>query len=198
MRLWKSFGRKSFDRTGAASLLMLAGAGPALAAEGGMPQLNFHDFAPQLVWLTISFVVLYVLMARVALPKVGKVLQMRAERIKDDLDRASSLKAETDQVIAAYEKALADARNHAAAVSRDTAAALAEKAAVRQAKVGADLSEKIRAAEASIAAARSRAMAEIQNVAADIAADATRRLVGLQVSPADAVLAAAAALKERG
>jgi F-type H+-transporting ATPase subunit b len=193
MRLWKNFGR-----TGVASLLMLAGAGPALAAEGGMPQLNFHDFPPQLVWLAISFVVLYVLMARVALPKVGEVLQKRADRIKDDLDRASSLKAETDKIIAAYEKALTDARNHAATVSRDTAAALAQKAAERQAMVGAELEVRIKSAEANIAAARARAMAEIQTVAADIAADATQRLVGLQVSPADAVLAAAAALKERG
>jgi F-type H+-transporting ATPase subunit b len=193
MRLWKHFGLVS-----AAGTLVLAGAGPALAAEGGMPQLNFHDFPPQIVWLAISFVVLYVLMARMALPKVGEVLQMRADRIKDDLDRASSLKSETDKVIAAYEKALADARNHAAAVSRDTAAALAQKAAERQATVGTDLAGRIKTAEANIAAARGKAMAEIQNVAAEIAADAAKRLVGLQVSPADAAQAAAAALKERG
>jgi F-type H+-transporting ATPase subunit b len=192
MKSWKSFAR-----TGAAGLLAVA-AGPALAAEGGMPQLNFHDFPPQLIWLTISFVVLYVLMARVALPKVGAVLQMRADRIKDDLDRASSLKAETDTIIAAYEKALADARNHAATVSRDTAAALAQQAAERQTKVGAELAVRVKAAEANIAAARANAMAEIQTVAADIAADATQRLVGVQVSPADAAHAAAQALKERG
>ncbi len=182
----------------AAAAAALAAVHPALAAEGGMPQLNFHDYPPQLVWLAISFIVLYVLMARVALPKVGEVLQMRADRIKDDLDRAAALKTETDQVIAAYEKALADARNQAATVSRDTAAALAQKAAERQAKVGADLAARIKAAEGNIAAARSKAMAEIQTVAADIAANAAQRLVGLQVSPADAAQAAAAALKERG
>jgi F-type H+-transporting ATPase subunit b len=189
-------GRMSLKGMIATGLVLAAH--PAWAAEGGMPQLNFHDYPPQLVWLLISFVVLYVLMARVALPKVGEVLQMRADRIKNDLDRASALKAETDQVIAVYEKALSDARNQAAAVSRDTAAALAQKAAERQSKVGADLATRIKSAEGNIAAARSKAMAEIQTVAADIAADAAKRLVGLQVSPADAQQAAAAALKERG
>lgn len=188
---------KSLARTGTAGLLALA-AGPALASEGGMPQLNFHDFPPQLVWLGISFVVLYVLMAKVALPQVGNVLQARADRIKGDLDRAAALKAETDTIIATYEKALADARNQAAAVSRDTAAALAARSAERQAKVGADLTARIKTAEANIAAARTQAMAQVQTVAAEIAADTANRLVGLQVSPAEAAQAAAAAMKERG
>ncbi len=189
--------RNSFGISAAAALAAVAAAGPALAEEGGMPQLNIHDFPPQLVWLAIIFVALYIVMARFALPKVGEVLQMRADRIKDDLDRAASLKAETDQVIAAYEKARADARNQAAAVSRETAAALAQKAAERQAKVGAELAGRVKSAEAGIAAARDKAMADIRSVAADIAADTAKRLVGLTVSPADAQQAVAAALKER-
>jgi F-type H+-transporting ATPase subunit b len=182
--------------------LLLAGASAlattaANAAQGGMPQLNFHDFPPQLVWLAITFVVLYVVMAKIALPRVGEVLQMRADRLKDDLDRAAALKAETDQMIAAYEKALTDARNKAASVSRETATALAQKSTERQAKVGADLAARIKTAEANIATARTKAMADIQGMAAEIAADATRRLAGLNVTPADAAPAVAAALRER-
>ena len=66
--------------------------------------------------------VLYVVMANVALPRVGEVLKTRADKISGDLDRATALKAESDQAIATYEKALADARAQAATVSRDTAA----------------------------------------------------------------------------
>jgi F-type H+-transporting ATPase subunit b len=187
----------------AAALMAVAplvmGTGPARAEEsGGMPQLNFHDFAPQLVWLTILFVALYILMARVALPRVGAALQLRADRIKDDLDRAATLKDQTEGIVAAYEKARTEARNKAAAVSRETAEALAKKSAERQAKLGEELSGKIKSAETGIAAARDRAMGEIRGVAADIAADAARRLVGLQVAPADAQQAVAAVLKERG
>jgi F-type H+-transporting ATPase subunit b len=185
---------------GAAPLLGAAlAAAPALAAEasGGMPQLNFKDFPPQLVWLLITFAALYFIMAKLALPRVAEVLQMRADRIKTDLDQAASLKAETDKMIAAYEKALADARNQAAGVARDTAAALAQKSGERQAKVGADLAVRIKGAETNIAAARNKAMAEIRSVAAEIAADAAKRLVGLSVSGGDAGAAVAAVAKER-
>jgi len=184
-----------------AGLLIAAGtlaAAPALAASGGMPQLNFHDFPPQLVWLLIVFGALYLVLSKVALPKVGEVLQMRADRIKGDLDRAAALKSETDTIIAAYEKALTDARNNAAAVARETAASLAKISAERQGKVSADLTARIKSAEANIAAARSKAMTEVQSSAAEIAAEAVKRLGGLTISAGDAAPAVAAAAKERG
>ena len=188
--------RISLRGLGAMAVAAMA-AGPALA-EGGMPQLDPHNYPPVLVWLAILFVLLYVVMSKVALPRIGAALQLRADRIKDDLDRAATHKDETEKIVAAYEKARAEARNKAAAVSRATAEALAKKAAERQAKVGEKLAGKIKSAETSIAAARDRAMGEIRNVAADIAADAARRLVGLQVGSADAQQAVAAVLKERG
>ncbi len=191
--------RISLRSLGAAAGAAVVTAGPALAAEGGggMPQLNIHDFPPQLVWLAILFILLYVLMARVALPRVGEALQLRADRIKDDLDRAASLKEETERIVAAYEKARTEARNKAAAVGRETAAALAQKSSERQAQVATALAAKIKSAEDNIAAARSKAMGEIRTVAADIATDAARRLVGLQVGSADAQQAVASVLKER-
>jgi F-type H+-transporting ATPase subunit b len=192
--------RISLGRLGTALAAALLAAGPALAQEGGgggMPQLNAANYPPVLVWLAILFVFLYVVMARVTLPRIGAALQLRADRIKGDLDRAASLKEETERIVAAYEKARTEARNQAAAVSRDTAAALAHKAAERQTKVSADLAARIKSAEDNIQAARDRAMGEIRNVAADIATDAARRLVGLTVAPADAQQAVAAVLKER-
>jgi F-type H+-transporting ATPase subunit b len=195
-------GRPMFARLLAGTSLVCGAwalaAAPALAAEGGMPQLNFHDFAPQVVWLVITFGLLYIVMTKVALPVTGQVLEMRANRIKSDLDRATSLKAESDKVIATYEKALTDARNQAATVSRETANALAAQAAERQSKVGSALAERIKAAEAAVAEAKGKAMNEIRTVAADIAADATKRLVGMQVSAADASQAVTATLKDRG
>ena len=183
----------------AAMAPVVMGTGPALAAEGGgMPQLNVHDFVPQLVWLAILFVALYLVMSKVALPRVGDALQLRADRIKEDLDRAAAHKDETEKIVAAYEKARTEARNKAAAVSRQTAESLAKTSAERQAKVSEELAGKIKSAETGIAAARDRAMGEIRNVAADIAADAARRLVGLQVGAPDAQAAVAAVLKERG
>jgi len=80
---------------------------------GGMPQLNFHDFAPQVVWLAITFVVLYFVMSKLAIPAIGDTLEKRQAKIQGDLDAAEKASEDTRALVAAYEKRLADAREEA-------------------------------------------------------------------------------------
>ena len=93
---------------------------PAQGGHGGFPPFQSHTFASQLVWLAIAFVLLYVLMARLALPRVGAIIESRQKRIADDLAEAARLKSESDAAVAAYEKALADARTRAQAIANET------------------------------------------------------------------------------
>src|SRR5262249_10320731 len=79
----------------------------------GLPQLDATSFASQIFWLVIWFVVLYVVISRIAAPKIGGVIAERAGRIKGDLDTAAEAKRASEAAIAAYEKALADARARA-------------------------------------------------------------------------------------
>ena len=78
-----------------------------------MPQFDLSTFPTQLVWLVIAFVLLYVLMARVALPRIGQVLEERQEKIDDNLDTAEKLRAETEADSESYEAALVQAREQA-------------------------------------------------------------------------------------
>ena len=71
-----------------------------------MPQLEVSTFLPQLVWLAITFVLLYLLMARIGLPRVGGIIEARRRRIDDDLARAAQLKSEAEGVMAAYQRPL--------------------------------------------------------------------------------------------
>ena len=84
-----------------------------------MPQLNPLDWAPQLIWLVITFGVLYLLMKRVALPKIGSVIEMRQGRIAGDLEAADKLRRETQEAIAAYEQALAEAKARAHGIAQE-------------------------------------------------------------------------------
>lgn len=152
----------------------------------GLPQLDPATFAPQLVWLAIAFAALYFLMTKVALPKVGQVLEERQERISADLDRAQSLRDEADTVMAAYEKALADARAQAQALMAETAAAVAGIQSERQNAFASDLAAKTRAAEERIAAAKDRALAGVRSVSAEIAQAAAEKLGGVKVDAAEA------------
>ena len=96
-----------------AAALVVGASGAAQAAEGGMPQLNFHDFAPQLVWLAITFVVLYLVMSKLAVPAISDTLEKRQAKIQGDLDAAEKASEDTRALVAAYEKRLADAREEA-------------------------------------------------------------------------------------
>ena len=154
-----------------------------------MPQLNFADFAPQLFWLAVTFILLYLAMARLALPRVARVLDERERKLEDDLARAEKLKAEADETLAAYNKALADARGQAQADLQRAAEAIAEENAKREATLSAALAERTRAAEQGIAAAKQAALADIRTVATDSAAAMVQKLIGAPL-PADQVRAA--------
>ncbi len=70
-----------------------------------MPQLEIGDFAPQIVWLVITFVSLYLISWKLILPRIGDVLDAREERITDDLEEADKLKKAAEEALSTYEAA---------------------------------------------------------------------------------------------
>lgn len=162
-----------------------------------MPQLDISTFPAQLVWLAISFIALYLLMAKVGLPRVDAVIEARRRRRDDDLARATQMKAEAEAAIAAYEKVLAAARADAQAMIKENAERLAAEAAERQRRLGESLAEQIKAAEAQIAAAKQRAFPEIRDVAVDVARSVAEKLTGSAGDERKVTAAVDRALAER-
>lgn len=172
-------------------------AAPAVAAEGeGLPQLDPAGFMPQLIWLAISFIVLYLLMSRVALPRIAGVLDERDRQIQSDLERAEKLKAEAEDALTAYQAAMTDARARAQAEIRKAAEAMAAEAAAREGELGAKLATRSEAAERSIVAAKQAAMADLTKLAADLAGTMAAKLAGVQPGAA-AEAAVADVMRER-
>jgi F-type H+-transporting ATPase subunit b len=143
-----------------------------------MPQLDVSTFTPQLVWLAISFIALYLLMSRLALPRVDAIIEARRKRMDDDLARAAAIKAEAEAVIAAYQRTLAEARAQAQAAVKERTDQFAAEAAEQQRQLAETLAEQTRAAEREIGAAKERAFTEIRNVAVDVARSVTEKLTG--------------------
>lgn len=163
-----------------------------------MPQLETATFLPQLVWLLITFALLYVLMAKVALPRVAAVIDERKRRLDQDLAEAARLKRETEKAIAEYEQALATARTRAQAIAGEARTQIAADTAAQRSRVEADIAQRTKAAEASIQAAKQQALSQLTSVAAGAASEVVARLIG--TAPAgDAVNAAVAeAFAKRG
>jgi F-type H+-transporting ATPase subunit b len=161
----------------------------------GFPPFDATTFASQLLWLTLTFVALYLLMARVALPRVGAILENRRQRVDGDIAEAQNLKGQSDAAIAAYDKALVDARGRAQALANDTMQKQAAAADANRKDLEAKLNVRIADAEKSIAATRTAAMANVQGIATETAAAIVERLTGIAPASQDVAAAVGDVLK---
>lgn len=148
---------------------------------GAFPPLDSKTFPSQIFWLVVFFALLYLLMSKVVLPRIAAILENRAGKISGDLARAKALKDETELAIAAYNKALADARARAQAIAAENRAKMEAEMEAERAAVEKSLSARIAEAEASIAAAREKAMAQVTEVASETATEIVRELTGAPV-----------------
>jgi F-type H+-transporting ATPase subunit b len=164
---------------------------PAGEHGGGFPPFQKDTFASQLLWFTLVFVTLYLLMSRFALPRIGSILEHRRQRIESDLAAAQRLKEESDAAIAAYEKALADARSRAQALANETRQRAALEAEKSRKALDAMLNARIADAEKIIADKRAAAMLNVQEIATEAAVAIIERLIG--AAPASQQVAAAVA-----
>ena len=158
-------------------------------SKKGFPPFEKETFASQLVWLAITFVALYLLISRIAVPRIGGILEERSRRIEGDFAAAQRMKTESEKALHAYEKSLLEARNRAQGIgneARDKAHAEGEeRRKAQEAKLNADLAE----AEKQIAATKTAAMTNVRGIAVEAAAAIVERLIG--TAPAAPAVAAA-------
>ena len=161
----------------------------APTGKPAFPPFESEHFPSQLVWLTVSFVVLYVLMARIALPRIGGIMAARSKLISDDLAAAEQFKERSNAAQAAYDKALADARGRAVAIAGSMREQQARETEDLHKRLEAQLHERMASAELSIAKSRSAAMSNVRSIAAETASAVVERLIGLR--PGDDEIAVA-------
>ena len=148
---------------------------------GGKPQFppfNKETFASQLVWFAIFFIALYVIISRLAIPRIGGIIDARRGRVEGDLAEANRLKGQSDDALKAYEKSLADARGRAQALANETRDKLTADAEVRRKALESQLNAKLADAEKTIAATKSAAMSNVHGIAVDTASAIVQRLIG--------------------
>jgi F-type H+-transporting ATPase subunit b len=182
---------RRFPALAAAAMLpaIATAAEHAEKAEKGMPQLHVPDFAPQVFWLAVWFVILYVVMSKIGLPRIAVAIDARRQRREEDLARAARLKLEADEASAAFERTMSQARAEAQAVLKETSDRLAADAAERQRALAAELADRIAAAERQIAATKEQALSEVRGIAIDVGRSVVEKLTGS--APDAAGLAAA-------
>ena len=153
----------------------------AHGGDGGhvaFPPFDSTTFASQLLWLAITFGALYLLMSRVALPRIGEILEVRRDRIESDLAEAERMRQKTDQALEDYEQALADAKSKAQGIAEETRAKVKAELGTKREKVEADLGKKVAEAEARIQGTKTEALGNVSEIAAETAQALVAQLVG--------------------
>lgn len=180
--------------------LLLIHAFPALAEEahggGGLPQLDTATYPSQIFWLFVSFLTLFFLMSRIALPPISKTLENRYEQRVGDLEQAERFRTETEEIRLTYEQALAKAHEQARELTQATEAEIKEATTQQLSIFGESARKRLAEAEAKIAESRETALASAAEIAAEIAADALGKIAHLKVSRADAKKTVEASMKE--
>lgn len=147
--------------------------------HGGFPPFQSETFASQLVSLVIAFVALYLIVSRIALPRVGSVIDERQDKIEGDLAEAQRLRDQSDSALKAYEADLASARSRAQAIGAETREKLNAQAEAERKALEDRLSVRLADAEKTIASTRTAAMSNVRGIAADAAGTIVQRLTGL-------------------
>jgi len=148
-----------------------------------MPQLDVATFPSQLFWLAVTFIILYLLMSRVGLPRLTAAIDARRQRREDDLARAARLKTEAEAANAAFQRTMAEARVQAQAAIKETTDRLAAEAAERQRALAATLAQQVDEAERRIAETKTQALAEVRGIALDVGRAVVEKLTGSAPNP---------------
>jgi len=151
---------------------------PAQGHKGAFPPFQKETFASQLLWFAVFFVALYLIMSKLALPQIGTILAQRRSRIEDDLKAAQRLREESDAELAAYEKALADARGRAQTIANETREKLNAEAERTRKVLEGELNAKLEEAEKIISATKQAALVNVRGIAIDATAAIVERLIG--------------------
>jgi F-type H+-transporting ATPase subunit b len=159
--------------------------------EHDFPPFDAHNFAPQIIWLVLTFGALYLLMSRIALPRVEGILQTREAKISGDLDAATTMRGQADDAAAAYEKTLAEAKARAQATAQDMRDKINAESETRRKSLEAELNAKLDAAEKQIAATRAQAMTSVTAIATEAAEAIVKQITGRAADPADVAAAVA-------
>lgn len=152
--------------------------GGAAEHGGAFPPFDSTHFASQLIWLAITFGLLYYLMSRVALPRVANILENRSAKIASDLEAARAAQAQAEAAQVAHEKTLAEAKAKAQEMGQEAHRALAAETEGKRKALEADLNAKLSAADSKIADTKTKAMANVGAIATDAAAAIIEHLTG--------------------
>ena len=156
--------------------------GKAIAADEGMPQLNPEFWISQIFWLVIVFGTLYVLLAKLILPKISYNLEARKSQIADNIEEAEKKREQSDQKIKDYEKIIIDAKIEAKNIYNKAREKILRDINSKKEKLEKEIDEEIKKAEKEILDLKVKSPVNINKIAIETSADLVKQIIGAEVN----------------
>ena len=147
------------------------------AESGGMPQLNPEFWLSQIFWLTITFGILYIVLAKLILPKISGNLEMRKAQILDNIETAEKQKKESEKKIKEYEALILNSKNQARSYFNDARKKIQQDINKKREKLENQINEEINNAEKEIIDLKNKAPEKINKIAMETSADLIKHLI---------------------
>lgn len=152
---------------------------------GGFPPLETEFFASQLLWLAITFGLLYWMMSKFLAPRLAGIIENRHDRIAFDIDAADRMRLDADEAQAAYEQELATARDRSHLIGQDAREKARADAEIERKRTEGDLERQLEEAQARIGEIKTRALADVDAIAVETTETILEALAGVSASRED-------------
>ena len=156
--------------------------GKALASDEGMPQLNPEFWISQIFWLTLIFGSLYVLLAKLILPKISNNLEARKSQIAENIEAAEKKREESDQKLKDYEKIVYNAKNEAKNIYSQARKKILRDINNKKENLEKEIDDEVKKAEKEILDLKKKSPEKINKIAIETSSDLVRQIFGADVN----------------
>lgn len=174
---------KRFLQTGTSLVFLCCLSLPALAEEGTahaekttLPQLNPEFFPSQIFWLLVTGILMYLMMSKIALPRIARLVEGRDDSVRRDLEQAHRLREEAEDIKLAYTRTLRDADERAHAMVDRVTREIKEKQALQVAASMERINQKIAETEQQLRSDKNSLLTETDSIAQKLGALIIREL----------------------
>ena len=152
------------------------------ASEEGMPQLNPEFWISQIFWLTLIFGSLYVVLAKLILPKISDNLEARKSQIAENIEAAEKNRKESDQKLKDYEKLINDAKIEAKNIFNKARGKVSRDINNKKENLEKEVNEEIEKVENEILVLKKKSPQKINKIAIETSADLVKQIFGAEVN----------------
>jgi|TARA_B100001996_G_scaffold212333_1_gene162991 F-type H+-transporting ATPase subunit b len=154
----------------------------AFASDEGMPQLNPEFWISQIFWLILVFGSLYVLLAKLILPKISDNLESRKSKIAENIEDAEKKREESDQKLKDYEKVIANSKVEAKNIFNQARDKILRDINKKKESMEKEINEEIKKAEKEILDLKKKSPEKINKIAIETSADIVKQIIGSEVN----------------